>query len=169
MRDALCLTVPCPYCFCFATSCAVQLTRIAPPPSSLPACSIYYFGTPERKNTTTTTTTATSTTVNEKQAGKVGLLKCAAARIIWNVPVMMFPPIIMSRLERLKPVSSNPRLRVACETAVVTTCLLGAVSPALAFFPQRDSLSVGGLEDKFSGLVDKVGRPVTRVWYNKGL
>ena len=82
---------------------------------------------------------------------------------------MMFPPVIMSRLERLKSVSTNPRLRVACETAVVTTCLLGAVSPALAFFPQRDSLAVGSLEDKFSGLADKAGRPVTRVWYNKGL
>lgn len=96
-------------------------------------------------------------------------MKCAAARVIWNVPVMMFPPIIMSRLERLKSVSSSPRLRIACETAVVTSCLLGAVSPALAFFPQRDSLPVESLEDKFSGLVDKLGRPITRVWYNKGL
>ncbi|CAM9450950.1 unnamed protein product [Pylaiella littoralis] len=103
------------------------------------------------------------------EAGKVGLMKCAAARLIWNVPVMMFPPIIMSRLEKLRVVSSSPRLRMACETAVVTTCLLGAVSPALAFFPQRDSLSVDTLESKFSGLVDSAGRPITRIWYNKGL
>lgn len=96
-------------------------------------------------------------------------MKCAAARVIWNVPVMMFPPMIMSRLERLKTISSSPRLRIACETAVVTTCLLAAVSPALAFFPQRDCLPVESLEDKFSGLVDKLGKPVTRVWYNKGL
>lgn len=99
----------------------------------------------------------------------MGLMKCAAARIIWNVPVMMFPPIIMSRLERLRVVSSSPRLRMALETAVVTTCLLGAVSPALAFFPQRDSLPVDTMEPKFSGLTDSTGRPVTRVWYNKGL
>ncbi|CAN0064623.1 unnamed protein product, partial [Hapterophycus canaliculatus] len=102
-------------------------------------------------------------------AGKMGLMKCAAARVIWNVPVMMFPPIIMSRLERLRTVSSSPRLRMALETAVVTTCLLGAVSPALAYFPQRDSLPVDTMEPKFSGLSDSAGRPVTRVWYNKGL
>lgn len=82
---------------------------------------------------------------------------------------MMFPPIIMSRLEKLKPVSSNPRLRIACETAVVTACLLGAVSPALAFFPQRDSLPVEQVEPQFSGLKDSLGRPITRIWYNKGL
>lgn len=103
------------------------------------------------------------------QAGKTGLAKCVAARIIWNVPVMMFPPIIMSRLEKLKPISSNPRLRIACETAVVTGCLLSAVSPALAFFPQRDSIQVEKLEPQFSGLKDSTGKPLTRVWYNKGL
>eukprot|EP00752_Nemacystus_decipiens_P003535 g3261.t1 len=103
------------------------------------------------------------------EAGKVGLAKCAAARIIWNIPVMMFPPIIMSRLEKLRLISSSPRLRMACETAVVTTCLLGAVSPALAFFPQRDSLAVDTLEPKFSGLNDAQGRPIKRIWYNKGL
>ena len=99
----------------------------------------------------------------------MGLTKCAAARIIWNVPVMMFPPIIMSRLEKLRLISSSPRLRMVCETAVVTTCLLAAVSPALAFFPQRDSLAVDTLEPKFSGLHDAQGRPIKRIWYNKGL
>lgn len=103
------------------------------------------------------------------QAGQTGLAKCAAARIIWNIPVMMFPPMIMSRLERLKAVSSNPRLRIACETAVVTTCLLGAVSPALAFFPQRDSIPVERLEPQFRGLTDSSGKAISRVWYNKGL
>lgn len=75
----------------------------------------------------------------------------------------------MTRIEKLKSVSSNPRLRIACETAVVTACLLGAVSPALAFFPQRDSIPVEKLEPKFFGLKDASGKPVTRVWYNKGL
>lgn len=96
-------------------------------------------------------------------------MKCAMARIIWNVPVMILPPVIMSRLERFPVIAANPRLRIACEIGVVTTCLLCAVSPALAFFPQRDSLPVDALEDEFSGLVDSTGHPVTRVWYNKGL
>ncbi|CAM9996368.1 unnamed protein product [Discosporangium mesarthrocarpum] len=103
------------------------------------------------------------------EAGKVGLAKCAAARVIWNIPVMVFPPLIMTRLEKLPLLAGNPRLRLACETAVVTGCLLGAVSPALAFFPQRDSLPTEKLEAQFQGLVGKDGRPVTRLWYNKGL
>ena len=59
-------------------------------------------------------------------------------------------------------ISSSPRLRMVCETAVVTTCLLAAVSPALAFIPQRDSLAVDTLEPKFSGLHDAQGRPISQ-------
>lgn len=96
-------------------------------------------------------------------------MKCSAARIIWNIPVMMFPPMIMSNLERYRFINSNPRFRMGCEVAVVTVCLLGAVSPALAFFPQRDSILVDDLEDRFKGLVDDAGRPIKKIWYNKGL
>ncbi|CAM9795234.1 unnamed protein product [Choristocarpus tenellus] len=103
------------------------------------------------------------------KAGETGLAKCAAARVIWNVPVMVLPPVIMTRLEKLPLLACNPRLRMACETAVVTACLLGAVSPALAFFPQRDSIPVEKLEPEFKGHLGTNGLPVTHLWYNKGL
>jgi sideroflexin-5 len=102
-------------------------------------------------------------------AGQTGIAKCAAARVLWNIPIMMVPPLIMTRLERTGPLQRNPRLKMAIEIGVITSCLLGAVSPALAIFPQRDSIEADKLEPQFRGLRDAQGRPVTRLWYNKGL
>eukprot|EP00611_Tribonema_gayanum_P025905 TRINITY_DN601_c0_g1_i1.p1 TRINITY_DN601_c0_g1~~TRINITY_DN601_c0_g1_i1.p1 ORF type:complete len:364 (+),score=94.67 TRINITY_DN601_c0_g1_i1:71-1093(+) len=102
-------------------------------------------------------------------AGQTGIAKCAAARLIWNVPIMMFPPLLMTHLERTGPLRRNPRLKMAVEVGVITSCLLGAVSPSLAVFPQRDALRAETLEPEFRGLTDSAGRPVTTLYYNKGL
>ncbi len=46
---------------------------------------------------------------------------------------------------------------------------MAAISPALAVFPQKDSLSVDKLEPEFKNLVDSQNRPVKLLWFNKGL
>lgn len=102
-------------------------------------------------------------------AGKTGIAKCAAARVIWNIPIMMVPPLIMTRLEKTAFMQGNPRIKVATEIALITSCLLGAVSPALAIFPQRDCLDTATLEPELRGLKDSKGAPVAKLWYNKGL
>ena len=43
------------------------------------------------------------------------------------------------------------------------------VPPALAVFPQQDSLPVGKLEPQFQGLKDKEGKPIETLYFNKGL
>src|SRR5690349_17311662 len=98
-----------------------------------------------------------------------GIAKCAAARVLWNIPIMMVPPLIMTRLEKTAPLQRSPRLKMAVEVAVITSCLLGAVSPALAIFPQRYCLPVEQLEPHLQGLRDRKGQPITHLYYNKGL
>ncbi|CAM9262943.1 unnamed protein product [Chrysoparadoxa australica] len=102
-------------------------------------------------------------------AGETGVSKCAAARVIWNIPIMMMPPVIMNKVGKHPLLAKSPLLTLATETLVVTAFLMGAVSPALAVFPQRDCLEVDGLEPQFRNLLDSSGQPVTKVWYNKGL
>ncbi|CAM9384276.1 unnamed protein product [Phaeothamnion confervicola] len=102
-------------------------------------------------------------------AGTTGIAKCAAARVLWNIPIMVVPPLIMMRLERTGPLARNPRLKMATEIAVVTACLIGAVSPALAAFPQRDRVEAAKLEPRLQHLTDSAGQPITELWYNKGL
>lgn len=34
-------------------------------------------------------------------AGTVGITKCGIARVLWNFPIMVVPPLIMSQLEKV--------------------------------------------------------------------
>lgn len=102
-------------------------------------------------------------------AGRIGLLKCASARFLWNFPCMVVPPLLMYPLGRLAFLRGYPtRLRVA-ETLIVVSGLFLGVAPALAFYPQRDTISVKSVEARFQGLKRANGAPVQYVSYNKGL
>lgn len=99
-------------------------------------------------------------------AGTLGLSKCAMARIIWNTPIMVFPPLVMSVLG---PKIPNPRMRMAVNMGILTSVLINCVPPALAAFPQRDKVAVASLEKEFHNLKDSKGQPITHLYYNKGL
>eukprot|EP00668_Euglena_longa_P001118 GGOE01001334.1.p2 GENE.GGOE01001334.1~~GGOE01001334.1.p2 ORF type:complete len:326 (-),score=101.22 GGOE01001334.1:374-1351(-) len=99
-------------------------------------------------------------------AGQYGLLKCAMARILWNIPIMVFPPVLMSILS---PRLHTTRARNLAQVGIVTACLQGFMSPSLAVFPQRDQIPVVRLEERFRNLRDPHGRPVSELYYNKGL
>jgi tricarboxylate carrier len=103
------------------------------------------------------------------KAGETGIMKCAAARMIWNVPAMFLPAVFMNQLDKVQWLRRVPVLRMAADVGVATSCLMVAVSPALAVFPQRDCLEVTTLEPGLQGLKDSQGNPVDRLWYNKGL
>lgn len=103
-------------------------------------------------------------------AGQTGLLKCSAARVLWNIPIMVIPPLIMSRLEKLPLLARSPRGRLAAEATVIFGCLMAGVSPALAAFPQRDRVPARSLEPEFHALYDSEDHTlIEHVFYNKGL
>ena len=99
-------------------------------------------------------------------AGQTGLAKCAMARVLWNTPIMVLPPLVMNAIG---PRIHNPRLRLATHIGVIAAVLYNFVPPALAAFPQKDKIAVTSLEEKFRDLKDPKGNPITHLYYNKGL
>jgi hypothetical protein len=85
--------------------------------------------------------------------------RCSMARIVWNIPCLLLPPLIMDRLMPFLP--RVPSLRMAAELVVITSLIFIGVPPALALFPQRDSLPGRRLEPEFHGH--------ERLFFNKGL
>eukprot|EP00053_Salpingoeca_punica_P004891 m.51520 g.51520 ORF g.51520 m.51520 type:complete len:329 (-) comp12997_c0_seq1:463-1449(-) len=104
-----------------------------------------------------------------KEAGRDALFKCSLARVIWTVPGMLIPPVIMAALDRFKAVRSSPRLRMVSEIGVIALTIWAVLPFAIAVFPQRDSLPTSRLEPELRNLQTDDGKPVERVWFNKGI
>eukprot|EP00667_Euglena_gracilis_P010742 EG_transcript_10940 len=99
-------------------------------------------------------------------AGKYGLVKCALARVFWNTPIMVLPPVLMSFIG---PRLHSSRARNLAQLGVIGACLVGFMPPSLAVFPQRDRIPAKYLEEQFHNLRDQNGQPITEFYYNKGL
>jgi len=99
-------------------------------------------------------------------AGKTAVAKCALTRVIWNVPIMLVPPLAMSVVSRHV---KSPRLRSLAELGIISTLIMTAVPPAIAVFPRVETVPVGHLEPQFQNLTLKDGSPVTHLSYQKGI
>ena len=62
----------------------------------------------------------------------------------------------------------STRVGMATTVAVSGITCMVAVPPALALFPQYDSIS-NQLEDEFHDMRDTNGKSIKRVYFNKGL
>ena len=103
-------------------------------------------------------------------AAQNALGKCCAARFAWNAPVMIGVPMIMAGLQKAIPaLFRSTRVGMATTVAVSGITCMVAVPPALALFPQYDSISVEKLEDEFHDMRDTNGKSIKRVYFNKGL
>ncbi len=116
-------------------------------------------------------------------AGREALALVAATRVVLPLPVLLLPPYVMDAVKRLPGVteatarSTVARIalevgasRDACDDAgVVGACLALALPAAIALFPQVMEIDAQRLEPKFRNLTDDQGRPITKLWYNKGL
>ncbi|EGD76799.1 sideroflexin 5 [Salpingoeca rosetta] len=101
-------------------------------------------------------------------AGRDALKKCSIVRALWCIPICC-PPLIMSLVDKVKVIRQNPRLRFIAELVVIGASVGFGVPPALAAYPQRDSLPVTAIESRFHNLIDESGKPIDRVYFNKGL
>jgi sideroflexin-5 len=101
-------------------------------------------------------------------AARTAIIKCCAARFAWNVPIMIGVPLILSRLYKLYPLIRKRKKLSILTTVLVSgfTCMV-AVPPALALFPQYDSININKLEDKYKILSSKTG--IKELYFNKGL
>lgn len=62
-----------------------------------------------------------------------------------------------------------PRLSIPVNLTLITACLYIGLGPAIAMFPQIGELSPSSMEPEFHNLTTSTGKPVTALYYNKGL
>eukprot|EP00041_Stephanoeca_diplocostata_P025154 m.651972 g.651972 ORF g.651972 m.651972 type:complete len:165 (+) comp22686_c0_seq1:1204-1698(+) len=106
---------------------------------------------------------------SSKAAAQSGLAQCALARVLWNIPVLAIPPVLMQRLERTATFRANPRLKLPTLTVISSIAVVAGLYPAQAVFAQRATISAKKLEPQFQGLRYPNGKPITEFFYNKGL
>ena len=102
-------------------------------------------------------------------AGQIGVLKCASARFLWNLPVMLLPPLLLMPVARSAFFVADKRRLIAAETAACVVGMAFGVAPALAAFKPTDRVPVSRLEPKFHSLTDKAGKKVEYLSFYKGL
>ncbi|TPX31483.1 hypothetical protein SmJEL517_g05219 [Synchytrium microbalum] len=103
------------------------------------------------------------------RAGWMAVSQVAISRIATAFPALMVPGYILSKLETQAWFRNNPRLAAPINLATITLSLAAALPCAVALFPQRAEISVASLEAKFRGLKDSAGRPVEKLYFNRGL
>lgn len=99
-----------------------------------------------------------------KAAAKKAVSETALSRVILPAPILIFPPIIMTMLEKTKFIMSRPKMILPLN-AVVCTLAFGLALPfAIALFPQQSKMSREKLEADIAEKTDS-----QFVYFNKGL
>ncbi|KAJ3152936.1 hypothetical protein HDU86_005391 [Geranomyces michiganensis] len=102
-------------------------------------------------------------------AGRHAIAQVAISRVATSFPIMVFPSLVMARLDRSAWMKANARWRTPINLFTITGSLLAALPCAVALFPQRASLPIGKVEQKFALLKTRDGRPLEKVYFNRGL
>lgn len=98
------------------------------------------------------------------RAGQMAVMQSAASRVLTNIPTLIIPPMVMTWLQA-RGTFVGPRGHLLANVTQLTLIGLSLglfLPPAIAYFPQRASVSTDKLEDKFHGYKEKV-------YFNKGL
>ncbi|KAI8588542.1 Tricarboxylate/iron carrier [Geranomyces variabilis] len=102
-------------------------------------------------------------------AGRHAIAQVAISRVATSFPIMVIPSLVMARLDRSAWMKANMRWRTPINLFTITGSLLAALPCAVALFPQRASLPIGKVEPKFALLRTRDGRPLEKVYFNRGL
>ena len=102
-------------------------------------------------------------------AGRYGLTQVAISRVLIPVPVLTIPPIAFHFLNKTKFMARNPIMAIPVNLTLIATCLYMGLPPAIALFPQIGAIDVSKLEPEFQGLLNAKGKPISTLYYNKGL
>lgn len=102
-------------------------------------------------------------------AAQHGLAQCSLARVLWNIPTLIIPPIVVSQLDKTSLFKGRPRTRLSFLTALSTAAVVVGLYPAQAVFAQKASIPAASLEPQFQNLKDSRGQPIQKFFYNKGL
>ncbi|ODN01146.1 Sideroflexin-3 [Orchesella cincta] len=106
---------------------------------------------------------------DSKIAAKQGIGSVVLSRILMASPGMIFPPIIMDRLERRGFLSRYPMAGAPLQVIMCGICLTFATPMCCALFPQKSSIAVSQLEPEIQERCKQLPNPPTVLYYNKGL
>ncbi|KAI8067667.1 Tricarboxylate/iron carrier [Gilbertella persicaria] len=104
-----------------------------------------------------------------KQAGLSAVSQVAISRILTNAPVLIIPPLLLSRLQRTRFIQQRPKLVMPLNFGLIALSLMTALPAAIAVFPQVGELQTSQMEKEFQDLEDVKGKPITKLYFNKGL
>lgn len=104
-----------------------------------------------------------------KEAGFSAVSQVAISRILTNAPVLILPPVILGRLEKTDFIRQRPKLVVPLNFGLIALSLMTALPAAIAVFPQIGELQTANMEKEFQDLKDVDGKPITKLYFNKGL
>ena len=102
-------------------------------------------------------------------AGQAAIQKCMWSRVLWNIPPLVIPPILMYPALKLSFIAKNPKVAALLEFSLVTTGLLLGVPPALALFEEHATITPSEIEPQYHNAVRENGEPVKEFTYYKGL
>lgn len=104
-----------------------------------------------------------------KRAAKLAVGETALSRVINATPVMVIPPLLLLQLQK-SVLKGKSMLTVTLANLGLITVTSFAVLPfALAIFPQTIHISPKVLEEQFHDLKDEEGKPIEKVWFNRGM
>lgn len=100
-----------------------------------------------------------------KIAAKIAVGETAISRVLNATPIMVLPPLILVRLEKMDWLKQRPKLVLPVNLGLILTTSIFALPLALGAFPSRQAIDVKKLEEEFW---DKGGE-TGKVEFNRGM
>ena len=100
-----------------------------------------------------------------KKAATIAVGETALSRVLNSTPIMVLPPLVLLRLQRMNWLRKRPRLVLPVNIALIFTTSIFALPLALGAFPQRETVKAERLEKEFWGRGGSEGM----VEFNRGI
>lgn len=104
-----------------------------------------------------------------KKVGRSAVLQTALTRCLMPILPLGLPTVSFFLLDKMGMIPKAKGPKIAQQVAVFTYSLMFAPAMSCALFPQIVKKDVSALEPEFQNLKDSNGKPITELYYNKGL
>lgn len=110
---------------------------------------VYPSESPEAKSKREEANQALEPIGKSKKAATLAVGETAISRVLNATPIMVLPPLILVRLQRMQWLKASPRLVLPVNLGLILTTSIFALPIALAAFPQRQAVKATSLEKEF--------------------
>lgn len=100
-----------------------------------------------------------------KKAATLAVCETALSRVFNATPIMVLPPLILVRLQRMEWLRRRPAMTLPVNLGLILTTSIFALPLALAVFPQRQAIDARKLEESFW----EKGGEDGKVEFNRGI